>query len=83
MYFSIQVSNNFADKKMVFLVSRTEEIVPECHELDRISEISTGRCHLANAGSLILKKSDTMKTIARTTKQVCKIKRLIGPTFTH
>lgn len=55
----------------------------EFHELDGISGVSTGRCHLAEAPSLILEKPNTMNTTAATTEQVLEIKRLIGPTFTH
>lgn len=74
---------NFGVKKILFSCLDTRETGSECPELGRFPGVSTGKYHLANTHSLILEKSNTMKTAAATTKQVLKIRRLIGPTFTH
>lgn len=84
LYFSTHVSTNFEDeKKNSFPCLYRKETGSESPELGRFPGESTGKYHLASAHSLILEKSNTMKTAAAATKQVLKIRRLIGPTFTH
>lgn len=72
-------ANIFKNQFFVFLENRRKS--SQHQDWDRISVLSTRRGHLADAYSPILEKFNRTKTTEAMTKQVLKLKRLMGPTL--